>query len=267
VGSETDATRKAHFEEHGWVVIRAALRGRQLDAVEHAFDAVLAPYQAQAAAGRRIWQLPGAGRYHAGLTAHLFGELGAIVADLLGASRLQLLQDALIVKPPHIGAPVELHQDYTYTGFIDPPRSGSVRLALRPEGVEDGCLYVVDGSHGWGIRGDYAPFTAQLQTVDPTTLSGEMRARIEGARLPVELEAGDVSVHHCLAFHGSFENRGARTRKTIVAHVFDGSCRLLSERLPEAARSYFETDADGRLSGETFPVLHERQAVRGAPAP
>ena len=242
-------------------MIRGVLRGQQLDAVERAFDAILAPYQAHAAASQRIWQLPGAGRYDPGLLAHLFGELGAAVAGLLGARRLQLLQDTLIVKPPHVGAPVDLHQDYTYTGFIDPPRSGSVRLALRPEGVEDGCLYVVDGSHGWGIRGDFAPFTDQLQTVDPNTLSDEMRARIEAARRPIELEAGDVSVHHCLAFHGSFENTGPSTRKTIVAHVFDGACRLLPERLPEAARSYFETDADGRLNSETFPVLHERRSA------
>ena len=261
--SEAAEARKTHFEEHGWVVIRGALQGLRLDAVKSAFDAVLAPYQAYQAAGRRIWQLPGVGRYHPDLVAHLFGELGGIVADLLGAARLQLLQDTLIVKPPRIGAPVDLHQDYTYTGFIDPPRSGSVRLALQPERVENGCLYVVDGSHRWGIRGDYAAFSGQLQNLDQKTLSEEMRSRLADARRPIELEPGDVSVHHCLAFHGSFENTGAGARQTIVAHVFDGSCRLVRERLPEAALSYFEMDAEGRLTGETFPVLHERRAAGG----
>jgi hypothetical protein len=258
---EADEVRKAHFEEHGWVVIPGALSARQLESVERAFDTVLAPYQAYADAGQRIWQLPGAGRYQPELLAHLFGELGGAVADLLGAARLQLLQDTLIVKPPRVGASVDVHQDYTYTGFIDPPRSGSIRLALRREGVEDGCLYVVDGSHGWGIRGDYAAFRDQLRSFDPHTLSEEMRVRLVEARRPIVLEPGDVSVHHCLAFHGSFENTGESARKTIVAHVFDGSCRLVRERLPEAARSYFETDAEGRLTGEAFPVLHERQAA------
>jgi ectoine hydroxylase-related dioxygenase (phytanoyl-CoA dioxygenase family) len=257
VNRPLDPALRAHFEDHGWAVLRGVLRGEQIEAAEQAFDAILAPCQQQAAAGQRIWQLPGAGRYHAALLAHLFGELGAIVADLLDANRLQLLQDTLIVKPPRVGASVDLHQDYTYTGFIDPPRSGSVRLALRPERVEDGCLYVVRGSHRWGVRGGYAAFTDRIQTVDPKTLSDEMRAAMEAGREPVELEAGDVSVHHCLTFHGSFENTGTSTRKTIVAHVFDGSCRLLPERLPAAAVSHFRTDAAGRLSAETFPVLYE----------
>lgn len=256
--SESEAP--AFFEEHGWIVLRGVLDGALLDEVVGAFDRTMSPWLATAPAPpgeRQIWQLPGVGRHLPALLAHFRGELGARVAALLGARRLQLLQDTLIYKPARLGSAVELHQDTTYTGFLDPPRSASVRLSLSGEARADGCLWVVDGSHRWGVQGGYAAFTDRLQEVSRDGLPEELRERIDAARRPVELGPGDVSVHGGLVFHGSFETTGESARKTIVTHVFDGACRLMPERVPESARAYFETDDDGHLLPESFPILYD----------
>jgi ectoine hydroxylase-related dioxygenase (phytanoyl-CoA dioxygenase family) len=249
----------AFFEEHGWIVLRGVLDGARLEALIASFDDALAPWLGGAAGGpsgaRQLWQLPAASRDRPELLAPLRDELGARVAALMGAERLQLLQDTLILKPPRTGAAVELHQDCTYTGFLDPPHTLSVRLSLLGETTADGCLWVVDGSHRWGVQGGYAAFTDRLRGVALDGLPEELRARLESSRQPIELGPGEVSVHHGFTFHGSYENLGERPRKTIVAHVFDGACRLARERLPETAQAYFETDADGHLIGAGFPLL------------
>ncbi|MBE7448110.1 MAG: phytanoyl-CoA dioxygenase family protein [Kofleriaceae bacterium] len=69
-------------------------------------------------------------------------------------------------------------------------------------------------------------------------------------------EPGDVSLHHCLTFHGSRPNTSARPRKTLVLRLFDGACRLVPDRLPSPeAVAHFPTDADGHLDAAAFPVL------------
>ena len=56
-----------------------------------------------------------------------------------------------------------MHQDYTYTGFLDPPNAVSVRVSLTASSVETGCMYVIDRSHRWGLLGELSVFSHELQ--------------------------------------------------------------------------------------------------------
>src|SRR5262245_35651535 len=112
------AEQKTFFEDHGWVVRHGAVSSDSLAAITDAFDRVT---QQAATNGRSIWQVPGVSGQRETLLAHIYRGLGAFVADLLSARRIQLLQDTLIVKPANFGASIDLHQDYAYTGFLDPP--------------------------------------------------------------------------------------------------------------------------------------------------
>lgn len=209
--------------------------------------------------GKSIWQVPGLCGEDGALLAHLSGDVGALVIDLLRADRIQLLQDTLIVKPARVGAAVELHQDYTYIGFVEPANAISVRLSLTPSTVDTGCMYVIDRSHRWGLNGQLSIFSPGLQQGVAERLPERLRARVVTDRIPLELAPGDVSIHHCLTHHGSFENTSDTMQKTIVAHIVDGACRLLPDRLPDHAIHYFDTNASGHLSPSSFPVLFERQ--------
>jgi ectoine hydroxylase-related dioxygenase (phytanoyl-CoA dioxygenase family) len=254
------------FDTHGWLVLRGAVAGAALIRITETIDGLVQARGASETArvdnhGKSIWQIPGLCRQNDALLTDIVRGLGELASDLMRADRIQLLQDTLIVKPPRIGASVELHQDYTYIGFMEPANAISLRLSLTPSTVDTGCMYVIDRSHRWGLNGPLSVFSPQLHAGIAERLPGHLRARVDTDRIPLELAAGDVSIHHCLTHHGSFENTSDTLQRTIVTHVIDGACRLLPERLPGHAAQYFETSPTGHLSPRSFPVLFERQPI------
>jgi phytanoyl-CoA hydroxylase len=256
--------QRRFFDRHGWLVLRGVVSAESLTRITGTIDRLLEARGDWGSApsdnhGKSIWQVPGLCCQNDGLLAHVRHDLGALATDLLRADRIQLLQDTLIVKPPRVGASVELHQDYTYIGFLEPPNAISVRLSLTQSTVDTGCMYVIDRSHRWGLNGRLALFSDQLQQGVAKRLPAPLRARIVKDRIPLELAPGDVSIHHCLTHHGSFENTSDTIQRTIVTHIIDGACRLLPHRLPGHAIHYFDTNANGHLSPTSFPVLFERE--------
>ena len=251
----------AFFNQHGWLVLRGVVSGESLIPVLKAFDEIsqLAGSHPEAP---RIWQIPGAGTQNRVLLQHIHDGLAEFVAHLLDAGCIQLLQDTLIVKPARVGARVELHQDYAHTGFLQPANAASIRLSLIHSTVERGCMYVIDRSHHWGLQSGLSIFSKRLQQDVAEQLPSQFRSCVDEDRIPIELGPGDVSIHHCLTYHGSFENKSDQSLKTIVAHVFDGGCKLATDRLPVDAIPFFNTDAEGRLSTASFPLLFDHSLLR-----
>jgi ectoine hydroxylase-related dioxygenase (phytanoyl-CoA dioxygenase family) len=149
---------------------------------------------------------------------------------------------------------VEWHQDHTYTGYLEPAAMVSVRLALTDCNLDNGCMNVLDGSHRWGLIGERQILSA---TSVADSLPAEWAERARDLTRPIELRAGDISLHHCLTFHGSLENRSLEPRKTLIVRMFDADCRLVPSRLPSAAAAaYFPTDDEGHLAPAAFPIVH-----------
>jgi ectoine hydroxylase-related dioxygenase (phytanoyl-CoA dioxygenase family) len=244
--------QRASFETHGWLVLREVVRRDRIAGINQAFDNF---FETLPGPPVPVRQLPGVCRRDDLLLKHLYEGLAATICNLLGAPSLQLLQDSLLFKAPAANGVVALHQDYAYTGFLDPPAIVSVGLALTDASVENGCLYVVDGSHKWGLAGNFHIFADTLTANTESSLSVDQQRLLSDARIPLEVRAGDVTIHHCLTFHGSYPNTSTLPRKTIVTHVFSSDCKLVSERLPKQAQGHFQTDEHGRLTGSGFPVL------------
>jgi phytanoyl-CoA hydroxylase len=238
------------FREHGWVVLRGAMAKERATELSGEVDRV-APETLLPA--ERVHELIGVSARSPLLAEQVRdAAVAARVASLLGCPRVQLLQDTLLVKPPGSAARVEWHQDHTYMGFLDPPAAVSVRLALTACTLESGCLRVIDGSHHGGPLGDVRALNSPEVSDDSALLPEGWEERV----VAVELEPGDASVHHCLTFHGSEENKSAHSRKTLIARLFDSRSRLVADRLPSPAyRIWFPTDAEGRLCGPAFPLL------------
>lgn len=260
----------AFFKDHGWLVLRAVVSAGSLIPVTKAFDRLTQlpgsdPEVLCNEQGKSIWQVPCVCAHSNVLLEHIHHGLGAFVAHLLDARRIQLLQDTLIVKPAKVGAAVELHQDYAHIGFLEPPNAVSIRLSLTDSTMEHGCLYVIDRSHHWGLQGKLLIFSEGLQQGIAEQLPKELRACVTEDRIPLQLSPGDVSIHHCLTYHGSFENTGDAPVKTIVTHVFDGNCQLVPDRLPSNALRFFNTDSEGHLSTTSFPVLFDHSLLRRNP--
>jgi ectoine hydroxylase-related dioxygenase (phytanoyl-CoA dioxygenase family) len=257
--------RRAHFEAHGWLVLRAVVSDRDLAELKRIFDDVMTPFAAPPGEGRSsVVHRPNACRTNRLMLRHLHDGVAAIACDLLGARSVQLLQDTLLLKHPSAAGSIALHQDYSYTGYLDPPSSVAVGLALTEATRESGCLYVVDGSHTWGLVSGFHVFADKLQKDLENRLSPAQRERVNRAKIPLEVRAGDVTIHHCLTLHGSGDNTSHRPRKTVVTHLFSGDCTLVRERLPPEAQHRFTTDDQRRLTAPAFPTLYP--AARGSAA-
>ena len=250
--------QRADFEAHGWLVLREVVSGQDLAELNRVFDRLMMPSAAPSDDGRRgVVHRPNACRESPAMLRHLHDGVAAIACDLLGARSVQLLQDALLLKPPSAqGSSIALHQDYSYTGYLDSPSSLSVGLALTDATLDSGCLCVVDASHTWGLVSGLHVCADELQKDLGSRLSPAHRERVAQATIALEVRAGDVTIHHCLTLHGSGDNTSDRPRKTIIAHLFNGDCTLVRERLPRELQHQFTTDVQGHLTAPAFPILH-----------
>lgn len=258
-GSSSD--RRADFQAHGWLVLRGVVSDCDLAEMNRVFDRLMAPFAVPGEGRSGVVQHPNACRTNDVMLRHLHDGVAAIACDLLGARSVQLLQDTLLLKHPSAAGSIALHQDYSYTGYLDSPSSLSVGLALTDATIESGCLYVVDASHTWGLVSGLHVFADELQKDLGQRLSPAQRERVARGKVPLEVRAGDVTVHHCLTLHGSGDNTSGRPRKTVVTHLFSGDCTLVRERLPRQAQHRFTTDDLGHLTAPAFPTLYPAATV------
>jgi ectoine hydroxylase-related dioxygenase (phytanoyl-CoA dioxygenase family) len=246
-----EVDQRAFFAEHGWLVVRGVVARDRILELEAAVDAIYGAHP-PAPAGQ-VWEVAGISRISPAIAQHAHDTaIARCAAVALGAARVKLLQDTVLVKAARIGGAVAWHQDHTYTGYLDPARAVSVRLTLTECSRDNGCLEVIDGSHAWGLLGDVRALT-ETRVADAL---GPAAAHWHDHTVALELEPGDLSIHHCLTLHRSGENRSARTRKTLITRMFDASCRLVRERLPAGAEAYFPVADDGTLADSAFPVVY-----------
>ena len=134
-------------------------------------------------------------------------ELAGRLHQLLGPS-LELSQvhhNCIMTKNPAFSSATGWHQDIRYWSF-EKPELVSVWLALGPEHKENGCLWLVPGSHRMEFNreqydGDLF-FRADL---------GENSGILQ-AKVAAELDEGDALFFHCRLLHAAGPNRTALTK-------------------------------------------------------
>lgn len=244
------------FGRDGWCVVRGIVEPGEIAALNDIFGAVV-PEDGAWPVGPDgvVGEVTGASRAYEPLARIACdARLGALAGELLDASGVQLLQDSLLFKPARDGGSVHWHQDYTYLGFLQPANIVTMRIALTSESEESGAMYVVNGSHRWGRVGEIQALTeTRVDSLLPS-LTKDQRAAVDCA-VPVALEPGDVSIHHCLTLHGSGPNRSEHARRTIILRMFDSRCRLDRARLSSAALAHFPLASNGALAASAFPVV------------
>lgn len=138
-------------------------------------------------------------------------ELASRLAQLLG-SPLELSQahhNCIMTKNPAFSSATGWHQDIRYWSF-QKPELVSVWLALGPEHEENGCLWLVPGSHLLDFRADRYDgehfFRADID---------ENRSVIQ-AKVAAELDEGDVLFFHCRLLHAAGRNRTSLSKFAAV---------------------------------------------------
>lgn len=132
------------------------------------------------------------------LKTHPFPHLA--MEALLGKKLVQY-NESFVTKPPRIGQPVLWHQDPSFKKKSVPDPISTIDVYLDKADEDNGCLWVVPGSHKQGV-------------IDVKQLVDEHGFDLPGAQ-PVEMEPGDVAFHDNGCLHGSKANTSDRERRIL----------------------------------------------------
>jgi len=131
----------------------------------------------------------------------------AIVERLVG-SGVALSQEMALLKPPRIGREKPWHQDAAYFLFDPPGGVLGTWIALDEATPDNGCMYVIPGSHLDGPKPHYHDRDCQLADEDVEVDRGVM----------VPLAPGGVLFFGGLVHHGTPPNRSPSRRWALQFH-------------------------------------------------
>jgi len=138
-------------------------------------------------------------------------DIAMRMRQLLG-DEVQLSQshhNCIMTKNPAFSSATGWHQDIRYWRF-ERPELVSVWLALGTEHEENGCLWLVPGSHKLAFGPKQYDDSLFLRD------DGEENRAILAGKVAAELEEGDVLFFHCRALHAAGSNRTGQTKYAAV---------------------------------------------------
>lgn len=152
------------------------------------------------------------------------------------------------------------HQDFLYWGPIEPAIMITAWIALDDATIENGCMWMVPGSHRWGSAYDAllrlqglheADSFGELPVYTPPPGTGPWQ---KPRSCPVR--AGEVHFHHCLTWHGSPHNRATSPRRAYAIHYMPSGVRFSGQaEHPLAARIRIPKGVPMLADGEPFPIV------------
>ena len=149
------------------------------------------------------------------------------VAQTLVGPNIAFFAADYIAKPPRDGQAVLWHQDANYWP-LEPMEVITVWFAVSKSTCENGCVRVIPGSHRLGVL----PHRSQQDTTN--LLNSEVDAVFidESAAVDVELNRGDISVHHPLVLHASDANTSDVWRRGGSIQYMPTTTRIANDRWP-----------------------------------
>lgn len=138
-------------------------------------------------------------------------ELASRLHQLLGPSveLSQVHHNCIMTKNPAFSSATGWHQDIRYWSF-EKPELVSVWLALGREHKENGCLWLVPGSHRMEFNRE--------QYDEDLFFGADLPANVDilQAKVAAELDEGDALFFHCRLLHAAGQNRTALTKFAAV---------------------------------------------------
>lgn len=151
----------------------------------------------------------------------------AIAAQLLDAPPHQLKPwSHMIYKPARVGGELPWHQDEAYWDERFAYRALGCWVPLDVASVDSGCMHFLPGSHLRPIRAhehiDADPLVQGLFAVD-----------VDGStEVPVPLQPGGATFHHCRTMHRTTPNTSDHPRRAWATEFQLDPVRLAVEDVP-----------------------------------
>jgi phytanoyl-CoA hydroxylase len=223
------AEELAHFEQHGFVIAKqladAGTCRQMLECTRATLAAPLGPveYEADlhypgapgsraAAGGNTIRRLKEVHGRHPVFTQFVSQpSLVLRLQQLLGPQVVMPLahHNCVMTKQPRYSSETGWHQDIRYWSY-ERPELVSVWLALGRETPENGCLYLIPGTHTLPVSRERLDDALFLRTdlVENAALISQ--------KVPAVLDPGDVLFFHCRTFHAAGRNQSSETKYSAV---------------------------------------------------
>lgn len=151
------------------------------------------------------------------------------------------------VKPAGDAAYVSWHQDATYWGLSSPDVM-TAWVALTPSTAASGCMQVVPGTHQTQVKHE-----DRFDDDNLLSRGQEIAVQVDQSRVvDVELQPGQMSLHHVLLFHGSEPNRANWPRVGFAIRYMPTHVRQLSP-IRDSAMLVRGRDTYGHFDAETSP--------------
>jgi len=183
------------------------------------------------------------------------------VTQLLGAKELRLWHDQIQYKPAGVGGVNFWHQDSLYWPLVTPKNTQiTAWIALDDVDEENGCMWMVPGTHLWGDNIDF------LHSLKPTGFRS-MPTEFKGKKSEMKscpVKKGHVHYHHALTWHGSDKNLSARSRRAIALHFMDEQTSYIPTGRGHPMDAFVKGLKEGdRLVGDHFPLVWKNGAAQG----
>ena len=145
--------------------------------------------------------------------------ISAVFAAVLGPD-VKLVQSMFFIRPP--GGPGQAwHQDARYVP-APPGQLAGLWLALEPATVENGCLWVVPGSHEEGQLREHGPHgDHRYDIVDGAVLGDDDQTPI-----PVPCAAGEALLFDGHLLHSAPNNASLSFRRALALHAVPAGLRM-----------------------------------------
>lgn len=143
------------------------------------------------------------------------------MVQLTGFTDLQVWHDQVQFKPANHGGATPWHQDAPLWPSIEPMTPVSAWVPFDDASEDNGCMWMVPGSHKWGNQVQYFPSQNQLQTLPDFKNVGKDFKTPDGSEVvavPCPVKRGEVHYHHSLTWHGSPRNHSPRPRRAVAIH-------------------------------------------------
>ncbi|MCI0590477.1 MAG: phytanoyl-CoA dioxygenase family protein [Gammaproteobacteria bacterium] len=177
------------------------------------------------------------------------------VEDILGGD-IVIFGTLVFFKPPKDSSYVSWHQDSVYSGLHLTP-STSAWIALTPSHRANGCMRVIPGSHKQGLL-DHANVRD-----DPNLLRRGERVKMvvdESQAVDIELQPGEMSLHHSTIVHGSNPNTSDKPRIGFIV-------RFVTNRITNRDRPMLRVRGEADCSHLCFaepPLEMDQQSAIAA---
>ena len=158
-------------------------------------------------------------------------DLAAAFSPFL-ADGIAVFSSHYFAKPPRSGMRVLLHQDGSYWP-LKPMDVCTLWIAVTPSNRENGCLQVIAGTHTEGLA-ELKQDRSVRNVLGSATHTDEdiARAGWTSRIVPLELAAGDVSIHHPNIVHGSDANTSPHPRIGLTVRYISTRTQCLDPEQP-----------------------------------